>query len=209
MEVFESFAGSGLEEMIKRSRIWWMVGGLVLAASLLAFAANAGRILVVNDPDKADVILVLAGETDYRPQLGLQLFDRGYGRRLVIDVPAEQKIYEYTQVQLAEKYFASLPEASAIRTCPILGLSTREETHDVEKCIAPDERRILIVTSDYHTRRALSIFRHELPARSFSTAGAHDPREFGVDWWWHREWAKTLLGEWMKVVWWNCIDRWR
>jgi len=194
--------------MIKRSRTLWVLGGIV-AVLVLAFALNAGKILVVNDPESSDALVVLAGETEYRPQLGLRLFDKGYGRELVIDVPAEQQIYEYTQVQLARNYFGSLPEAASIRICPIYGLSTKAESHDVEKCLTPDEHRILIVTSDYHTRRALSIFRRELTGRSFSVAAAYDPREYGVDWWQHREWAKTCLDEWLKLLWWNAVDRWR
>ncbi len=195
--------------MIKSSRAWWARGGIVIAVVVVGFAADAGKILVVNDPQGSDALLVLAGETEYRPQLGLRLLDEGYARKLVVDVPVEQTIYAYTQMQLAGKYFGSLPEAASIRICPIYGLSTKAESHDVTKCLTPDERRILIVTSDYHTRRALSIFRHELKGRSFSVAGAHNPQEYGVDWWRHREWAKTCFDEWVKLLWWNAVDRWR
>jgi hypothetical protein len=197
-----------MEGMTKRSRVLWL-GGTVIAVLVLAFAADAGKILVLNDPQASDAVVVLAGETEYRPQLGLRLLDQAYGRKLVIDVPEGQTIYQYTQMQLAEKYFESLPEAGSIRICPIYGLSTKAESHDVEKCLAPDEHRILIVTSDYHTRRALSIFQSELKGRSFSIAAAHDPQEYGVDWWRHREWAKTCFDEWLKLLWWNAVDRWR
>ena len=60
------------------------------------------------------------------------------------------------------------------------------------------------MTSDFHTRRALSIFREEVPGRSFSVAAAKDETQFGTRWWTHRQWAKTCLDEWMKVVWWTC-----
>ena len=36
-----------------------------------------------------------------------------------------------------------------------------------------------------------------------------DPREFGVRWWRHREWAKTNFYEWLRLAWWELIDRWR
>jgi hypothetical protein len=62
--------------------------------------------------------------------------------------------------------------------------------------------------SDYHTRRALRIFTKEAPNHSFSIAAAYDPREFGVQWWRHREWSKTNLYEWMRLTWWELIDRW-
>src|SRR5260221_9485502 len=42
----------------------------------------------------------------------------------------------------------------------------------------------------FHTRRALSIFRHEIHGYSFSTAAARDENQFGTQWWTHRQWAK-------------------
>ena len=183
---------------------------VLLMAILVVFAADAGRLLVVDNPQPSDVILVLAGETDRRPARALQLLDQGYGRRVVIDVPASARIYDSNEMQLAEKYIKGLPESASVRICPIEGLSTREEAHDVGKCLAGEEgRRVLIVTSDFHTRRALSIFREEVPGRSFSVAAAKDETQFGTRWWTHRQWAKTCLDEWMRMVWWTAVERWR
>jgi len=177
---------------------------------LLIFAANAGRFLVVDAPQPSDVILVLAGETDRRPARALQLLEQGYARRVVIDVPAEARIFGSTELQLAEKYVQGLPQAASIRICPIEGLSTRDESHDAEKCLAGEGgSRILIVTSEFHTRRALSIFRHEVRGKSFSVAMARDDAEFGTRWWTHREWAKTCLGEWERLLWWCFFERWK
>ena len=201
-----------LTDRLSRIRISrWM--GILAATSLtliLTFAWEGGRMLVVDAPERADVIVALAGETHWRPERALQLLDQGYGRLVVIDVPAAAQIYEFSQVQLAERYAQDLPEAGAIRICPSKGLSTQEESHDAERCLAGiDSHRVLIVTSDFHTRRALSIFRHELRGKSFSIAATHDDAEFGVRWWTRREWAKTFLNEWVRLVWWNAVDRWR
>ena len=177
---------------------------------LLLLAMNAGRILVVDAPQTSDLILVLAGETDHRPAHALELLHQGFGRRVLIDVPADTKVYDVLQLELAEQYVRNLPDSALVRLCPIAGLSTREETHDVERCLTPqDGTRILIVTSDFHTRRALTIFRHELPDKKFSVAAARDAEDFGASWWTHRRWAKTLAAEWVRVLWWNLIDRWR
>jgi uncharacterized SAM-binding protein YcdF (DUF218 family) len=182
---------------------------VVLATMFVGVVANAGRLLVVDAPQQSDVILVLAGETDRRPARALQLLEQGYGRKVVIDVPVDVRIYDFTQVQLAEKYVQGLPQAAAVRICPIAGLSTREESHDVEKCLAGEAgSRILIVTSEFHTRRALSIFRHELGGKFFSVAAARDDRQFGTRWWAHRQWSKTCLDEWQKLLWWSVVDRW-
>ena len=162
-----------------------------------------------DDPLRSDVIVVLAGETEYRPALALQLLDRSYAHRVLLDVPAASEIYNITQLQIAQQYVNSLPESHAIDICPIEGLSTKAESRDVAKCLAHElGTTVLIVTSDFHTRRALSIFRREIPGKTFSVAAAHDPTQFGNHWWRHREWAKTCVDEWLRLAWWNVIDRW-
>jgi hypothetical protein len=113
-------------------------------------------------------------------------------------------------LDLAEKYVHDLPQAVSVSICPIDGLSTKLESKDVERCLAHESvQRVLIVTSDFHTRRALSIFRRELPVREYSVAAACDDAAFGDRWWTHRQWAKTFIDEWLKVIWWKAIDQWR
>lgn len=183
---------------------------MLLVAALAVFGASAGRMLVVDAPERSDVIIVLAGETDYRPARAMELLDQGYAKRVLIDVPAESRTFGFTDSQLAEMYVHGLPQAASVGICPIVGLSTKAETRDEEKCLAREQgNRILIVTSDYHTRRALCIFRHEIHGKSFSVAASYDDAQFGPRWWTRRQWAKTCLDEWMKVFWWNLIDRWR
>lgn len=191
-----------------RRRTWIVI--LLLFAGLGLFARVAGRMLVVDAPQRSDVIVVLAGETDRRPSRGLELLYQGTAPRLWIDVPASAKVYDTMQVELAERYIRNLPRAASIGICPIEGLSTLDESHDVERCLAHEQgKRILVVTSDFHTRRSLSIFRHELRGKSISIAAAHDSSHFGTHWWDHREWAKTCLDEWIRLIWWEMVERWR
>jgi len=186
-----------------------LVPAVVLIGGLVGFAANAGKMLVVDRPQPSDVIVVLAGETDRRPAHALQLLDQGYARRVLINVPAAARVYGFTEVQLAEKWVQALPEAASVGICPIEGLSTRDESHDVQKCLTQEMgTKILIVTSDFHTRRSLSIFRHELPGKTFAVAAARDETQFGARWWAHRQWAKTCLDEWLRLLWWDAVERW-
>ena len=176
---------------------------------MAALVAISGRFLVVNQPRKSDVMVVLAGETNRRPARGLALLDQGYAPRLILDVPAEARIYQWNQLEIARNYVEGLPQAGAITVCPIYGHSTRVEAQDVSRCLRGiGARSVLLVTSDYHTRRALSIFERVSPA-DYSVAAVFDASEFGVQWWRHREWAKTNLVEYTKFVWWELIDRWR
>jgi uncharacterized SAM-binding protein YcdF (DUF218 family) len=189
--------------------------GVVLSTGLIgilvALAASAGGFLVIDQPEKSDAILVLAGDTYSRPTHALELLEQGYASRIVMDVPARERIYQWTTVELAQHWVQSLPQASDITICPIYGLSTRDESHEALNCVtrAGSVHKILIVTSDFHTRRARSIFRHETPSLEFSMAAAHNASEFGVLWWRQREWAKTSLYEWMRLIWWESVDRWR
>ena len=184
-------------------------GGLAVIAIAIAFAANAGKLLVIDAPEPSDVIVVLAGETDRRPLLALQLMEQGYGRRELLDVPAKARIYEFAQSELAQKYIQDHPGKS-IGICIIEGLSTRDEARDVAKCLAhEDGGRVLIVTSEFHTRRALSVFRREVAGKTFSVAAARDAGQFGTQWWSQRQWAKTCVDEWLRFLWWKAVDQWR
>ncbi|MGA2696691.1 MAG: ElyC/SanA/YdcF family protein [Terriglobales bacterium] len=196
---------------MKRKNLWWG-GGVVLAGvgGFLFLLAHSGHFLVINEPRKSDVIVVLAGETKYRPACGLKLLDEGYAPAMLLDVPAEEKVYQWNSTELAENYVRGLSQAKAIRICPIVGFSTRAETADVQRCLAPlNARTVLLETSDYHTRRALSIFRAMDKTREYSVAACAEPRTFGTAWWREREWAKTNFYEWIRVLWWEAVDRWR
>ncbi len=142
---------------------------LIVAGGLLALVVGAasGGFLVVDEPRKSDVIMVLAGETDRRPARALELFDQGYASKIVLD-------------------------------------------KDAARCLnAMGGRNVIVVTSDFHTRRALSVFTREIPDYKFSVAAAYNPSEFGVQWWRHRQWAKVNFDEWLRLLWWEAIDRWR
>jgi hypothetical protein len=182
---------------------------VVLLALVLWLGAQSGRFLVVDRPQRADVILVLAGETDRRPTRALELLSQGYASHLVLDVPADGEVYGSTLVELARRWVDSLPQASAIVVCPIHGLSTKAEALDASECLRNvGGSSTLLVTSDFHTRRARSVFRRRIPARTFEVAAAYNSTQFGVQWWRHRQWAKTNLDEWLRVVWWQIVDRW-
>ncbi len=184
----------------------WLV--LLVAAGVALY--RAGGWLVVDQPQAADVIVVLAGETEQRPAKGLQMFSSGLAPRLVLDAPAAARIYRWSQLELAQQYFAGLPQAAQLSVCPIVGLSTRDEAQDVAGCLKTQGvRRVLLVTSDFHTRRSLAVFRHEMPGVEFSVAAAYDRTQYGPRWWEHRQWAKTFAGEAVRLVWWYGVDRWR
>jgi hypothetical protein len=182
---------------------------VVLALSFFWLAANSAKFLVVDQPEKSDAILVLAGETDQRPARALELLNEGYASRLVLDVPADAKVYGSTYLKIAQNWAAEQPQAPAITVCPIHGLSTKAESWEARECLRKiGVKSVLLVTSDFHTRRAVSIFRREDPDCRFSVAASYDPTQFGAQWWRQRQWAKTNVDEWLRMFWWQLVDRW-
>jgi hypothetical protein len=191
----------------KRSAVIALLTVIGLAVYL---ATKAGSFLVIDAPRPSDVILVLAGETEHRPNRALELLAQHYGQHVIIDVPTNATIYEFTQIELAKRYIQDLPHPDLISVCPIDGLSTKDESKDAEKCLQREHpKTVLIVTSDFHTRRSLNVFRREVPEYQYSTAGAQNSQAFGTKWWTHREWAKTFVDEWLRLLWWKVIDQWR
>jgi hypothetical protein len=183
-----------------------MIGGLAW------FLPRSGRLLVVDRPEKSDIIIVLAGSNSgVRYEYALGLLRAGYGRELLLDASADLSIYGRTHAQLAEQFAGAEagPLAPHVHVCPIYGDSTALESKSVANCLAKfPARDALLVTSDFHTRRALSIFSHWLPQFRWSVAAAPDPYFFGSSWWQKREWAKTNLLEWQRLLWWELVERW-
>lgn len=185
---------------------------LFLVAALLFF--QPGGYLIVNRPEKSDAIVILNGDQiDHRYWRGMELLRAGYGQHLILDVGVGQ-IYGHPDAELAQDFInhTAGANASQVSTCLIYGDSTKEEAPQAGKCLQqlqPAPHSAILVSDDYHTRRALSIFRALQPQYQWTAAGATNDFLFGVPWWKHREWAKTYLTEVEKTLWWELWDRWR
>jgi len=194
----------------------WRSKKLLLPLALLfilIFASFAGRMLVSDHPERSDVIVVLAGDSqDARYRRGMELLRAGYGKHLFLDASSDSSYFGHTPAEYAEAFLKQDAKAMAaqVSVCPFEEDSTLTETRFVARCLEPlHPASVLLVTSDWHTARAHSVFTHRLPQYHWSAAAAQDDRLFGATWWRHREWAKTTFQEWLKVIWWNTIDRWR
>jgi uncharacterized SAM-binding protein YcdF (DUF218 family) len=183
----------------------------IIAAAALAVAS--GPMLVSDHPEKSDVIVVLGGDrNDIRYNRAVELLRAGYGRVLLLDASVNWSLFGKTEVEYAREFLSNGPEdlRGKLQVCPYVAESTFEETEDVARCMkAVHAQSALIVTSTYHTRRALSTFRKREPGYRWSATGAPDPYAWNPRWWRRREWAKTHVGEWERMIWWQLVDRWR
>lgn len=191
---------------------------IVLAVLVLALCAfiflQSGKFLIVNNPEKSDAIIVLGGDSaDQRYWRGMELLRAGYARHMFVDV-TNGIAYGHPFVDLAKDYIANTAAANApqVSVCRIVGDSTKVEAQQVNACLQtmqPPPQSVILATDEYHTRRALSIFKTELPQYRWSAAAAKAEFLFGLPWWKNREWAKTYLTEWEKLLWWELVDRWQ
>jgi uncharacterized SAM-binding protein YcdF (DUF218 family) len=190
-----------------------LLAAVVLIALAFFSILHAGSYLVVNNTKKSDAIVVLAGDqNDRRFWRGIELLRGGYGQHMQLDVPAGL-LYGHTYAEQASNLIAhsSGVEQSKITLCIVTKDSTVEESANARRCLAqlqPAPQTVLLVTNDFHTRRALSIFRSRLPQYRWSTAAVFSPAAFGELWWQHREWAKTCFLEWLKLIWWELVESW-
>ena len=191
-----------------------LIVGAIIAAGTILLMVQSGAYLVVDHPEKSDAIIVLAGDrNDTRYWRGIDLLRAGYGRQMILDASTE-RVYGRTYAEYAADFVArtSGELAPQISVCTVKYDSTVLETADVAGCLArlqPLPHTALLITSDFHTRRALSIFGKRLPQYHWSVAAAHDDSFFGQPWWKKREWAKINITEWQKLLWWELWERWR
>lgn len=203
---------------VLRALLWLTATFLIVLAVIAGLALKYGAsFLRVNHPEYSDLILVLGGGVDdSRYWRGAELMKQGYAGRMVLDAEATDKKFGKSNADLANELLASV-HAQHTTVCPVYSDSTYGETEDVARCLAPMKvSSVLIVTSDYHSRRAFDIFKARLPGYHWSIAGVYAPYEdhttkrlAGDDWWKNRRWAKTILEEWEKLIWWELVDRWR
>jgi uncharacterized SAM-binding protein YcdF (DUF218 family) len=147
------------------------------------------------------MIVVLAGDfSGNRILKAGELVRQGYASKaLVSGTSGEYGLHE-TDLAIPfavrhgypESYFVAFPNDAR---------STREEASDVLADLNQRHaRRIDIVTSDYHTRRAGNIYRALAPGLEIHMVAAPDLNFSPDGWWKNREGRKTFLLEWMKTV---------
>jgi uncharacterized SAM-binding protein YcdF (DUF218 family) len=182
---------------------------LILAAAVVllllfhtAVLTALGNFLVhASPPQKADVIVVLAGDGfGHRILTAGDLVKNGYAPFALVSGPdgnygkheCDLAIQYAVRAGDPESYFAHLEHH---------GRSTEEEAQAVVKRLREmGVKRVILVTSNYHTRRAGSIFHRAAPDLDFIMVAAPDEFFEPDRWWKSREASKIFLLEWTKTI---------
>ncbi|HEY5885899.1 MAG TPA: YdcF family protein [Pyrinomonadaceae bacterium] len=208
--------------MASRNRNWnrrvfrrLIIAGVLFLILWPAGAWAAARFLIVYEPiEKSDAIVVLSGSATYREraQHAGDLFNAGRANRVVLTndnlksgwSSAAQRNPFYYELAREELKRAGVPDGNIqIMMDPILG--THDEAIKLrDYCEKQNVNSILVVTSAYHSRRALWTFR-----KVFNEANKKvgmDPAAAGIEtpspstWWLHRFGWDLVPREYVKLV---------
>ena len=187
-----------------------LVGLLVIVCLVIIvwlYAAEIARapaafLDVGEAPEKADAAVVLAGGWSGERVLAAgALVKQGFVPIVLLSGP--KMYYERPECDYAIPYAVDHGYPAKSFACvPMTGVySTRDEAEAMTDEIRKRGlKRILLVTSNYHTRRAARFFRKQAPDIEFVPIGV-PPRTFQLSRWYEeREGWKTLMLEWMKLI---------
>ncbi len=213
--------GRGFVEVIEtisrsaRNRIWRRLAFVFLLAVLCWLAAWFGaRWLIVSAPlEHADVIVVLSGSSAFveRTQLAAQLYAAGRSKKILLTndnqqggwLSAEQRNPFFYELARGELQRGGVPESNIeVIGSPVDG--TEDEAIALRKYAkANGVRSVLIVTSPYHSRRALRTFRRVLADSGITVGlavptGRQTPRL--ATWWLSRRGWELVPTEYVKMA---------
>jgi uncharacterized SAM-binding protein YcdF (DUF218 family) len=179
------------ENRLKRTfprlrRLWLALGslcllgvcGLLLAKPLLCIQRGVA---------KADTIIVLGGESVFRPERALELFNAGAAPSLIVSGDGHKGDIE-------TYLLAKGVPASAIQLEPG-SQSTKENAEFTCSILRSNHvKSAIIVTSWFHSRRSLASFRHFAPSIQFSSLPTLKHEPFRIESW-------RVLKEYLKIGW--------
>ena len=193
---------------------------LLLVASAVLFLlrdpilSEVGNFLVVSDSlDRADVIEVLSGQT-VRYQKAAELFSQGWAPRIVITKGVyphrveQLKLYGICELESHEKgatilRFLRIPE-SEIEIIDGYNKTTADEVRKLRRYMLDQGlKRLIVVTSNFHTRRSRILFRRVFKGTDITIVVQAAPPDYNFEpekWWTRRRDSKTLLWEYQKLI---------
>ena len=187
-----------------RKALFILLPALIVGAALtrsLWLGALGAFLIHADQPEHADYAVVLAGDSyGHRIIEGGELVRQGYVPKVLVSGPAG--CYGIRESELAVNFAVKKGyPADYFIQFPHHALSTQEEAH----VLVPELRRLgvhsfLLVTSDYHTRRAGRYFHQLADGLNMRVIAAPDEFFRWNSWWRNREGQKIFYIEWSKTV---------
>jgi uncharacterized SAM-binding protein YcdF (DUF218 family) len=141
-------------------------------------------------------ILILAGGAATRVPKALELYEKGYGNRLLLTTERSwnSKVAHLfsTNEQMAKRISQELNVQAELEVVPSLkggATSTFDEAHDLLTfCSKEKIKHLIIVTDSFHTRRALYAFKKVFQGSDIKVEASAAPNEiFNEENWWRSD----------------------
>jgi uncharacterized SAM-binding protein YcdF (DUF218 family) len=188
--------------VMTRARKRFLKIGLAFSAFFLLLAAIAilfpqWFLCVDSGPVKADVIVVLGGGSHERPGRAAELFKGQIAPRIIVSGWGDYKINRQLLIE------AGVP--SGVIEMENQSRTTKENAQfTIQLLHKPNllhAKRVIIVTSWYHSRRALACFRHYAPDIQFYSR----PSYFASA---HADWAHNRIGNRVRLEYAKLLGYW-
>ena len=205
--------------MSPRARAHSQLGGTLLDLVVFLFLAvfclaiywarhpifrYAAESWVVDEPaEHADALLLLGDDNFYadRATRAAELFRKGAAPLIVASgrrLRPSAGIVELEEHDLIER---GIPRERILRFPHDTDSTLEEAAALAQFCADRHFRSVIVVTSNYHTRRARYLFEKDFPKRiTVSVASAHDGDFDPEHWWQHRKSQKLFLEEWEAML---------
>lgn len=190
-----------------------LVVGVLAGLSVVVTGLYAGRAIWLRQvggfliraqaPEAADLAVVLAGDgSGHRILKAVDLVRQGYVKRVLVDGP--RGMYGYDESALAIRYAVDEGAPKEIFIpLPMRVRSTIDESRVVDRELRKrNVRAALVVTSNFHTRRAGEVFRSLGSPVRYIVVAAPDEDFRPEDWWHSREAQKVVVQEYAKLLYW-------
>ncbi|MBK7383159.1 MAG: YdcF family protein [Flavobacteriales bacterium] len=204
----------GKWQRIIRNR-WVLRGGVVVILVILLWSArrpilrSIGDLLIRTDQlHHADALYVLGGSPIDRTLEGMELVREGYAPAITFTGESPNEILQLFGIDSSE---AALGERVAMISgfdstrIQLLkrGTSTFEEAEAVhDRTLALHQDTIIVVTTEFHTRRVGQVFRKAMTGSGITVIvhAAHS-MHYDADHWWHSEEGLLMVNnEYMKLM---------
>ena len=157
----------------KGSRLGRAFIALLLFALILVVVAFgfASRLLCIDSgPVRADALVVLGGDSAHRPQQAAELFRAGAARMVLVSGGGDCRDVQRILVQ------RGVPESAIVLECDS-GSTQENAEFSADILRKRSVKRAIIVTSWFHSRRALKTFQEVAPELQFYSR----PEYFGAE----------------------------
>lgn len=172
---------------------------LVMAAFVAVIVGLNSYLLIEDEPTRADAIVAVSGgDTTARTAKAIELYQQGYAPMLVFSGAAKDPASPSNAKVMQQKAVKEGVPATAIKIDE-LSRDTKENAQGI-KTVLSDAEKVILVTSEYHQKRAHSELSNALPDVTVINVPAQDKNWSRYTWWMTPYGWWITLGEAVKNV---------